>query len=190
MAVGGAEAPGAGSANVVVADNTPPAHAAPANPSPASATRQGSAASPGGPLPPVSTQPVQAKTEAYGPALSRYITHKFSGGQNIIPAYLISKEIEDAVRGAVRQTSGASYLALSPDLHRQLITAMKNVISNVAPHSLPPVILAPMDIRRFMRKLIERDFPDLAVLSYQELDPGANVQPLERIKFVTQLSAA
>jgi type III secretion protein V len=123
-------------------------------------------------------------------ALSRYITHKFSGGQNIIPAYLISKEIEDAVRGAVRQTSGASYLALSPDLHRQLITAMKNVISNVAPHSLPPVILAPMDIRRFMRKLIERDFPDLAVLSYQELDPGANVQPLERIKFVTQLSAA
>jgi type III secretion protein V len=123
-------------------------------------------------------------------ALSRYITHKFSGGQNIIPAYLISKEIEDAVRGAVRQTSGASYLALSPDLHRQLITAMKNVISNVTPHSLPPVILAPMDIRRFMRKLIERDFPDLAVLSYQELDPGANVQPLERIKFVTQLSAA
>jgi hypothetical protein len=128
--------------------------------------------------------------EALRGALSRYITHKFSGGQNIIPAYLISKEIEDAVRGAVRQTSGASYLALSPDLHRQLITAMKNVISNVAPHSLPPVILAPMDIRRFMRKLIERDFPDLAVLSYQELDPGANVQPLERIKFVTQLSAA
>jgi type III secretion protein V len=123
-------------------------------------------------------------------ALSRYITHKFSGGQNIIPAYLISKEIEDAVRGAVRQTSGASYLALSPDLHRQLITAMKNVISSVAPHSLPPVILAPMDIRRFMRKLIERDFPDLAVLSYQELDPSANVQPLERIKFLTQLSAA
>ena len=99
-------------------------------------------------------------------------------------------KVEDAVRGAVRQTSGASYLALSPDLHRQLITAMKNVISNVAPHGLPPVILAPMDIRRFMRKLIERDFPDLAVLSYQELDPGANVQPLERIKFVTQLSAA
>jgi type III secretion protein V len=129
-------------------------------------------------------------TEHMRGALSRYITHKFSGGQNIIPAYLISKEIEDAVRGAVRQTSGASYLALAPDLHRQLITAMKSVISNIASHSLPPVILAPMDIRRFMRKLIERDFPDLAVLSYQELDPSANVQPLDRIKFITQLSAA
>lgn len=122
-------------------------------------------------------------------ALSRYITHKFSGGQNLIPAYLISKEIEDAVRGAVRQTSGASYLALSPDIHRQLITSMKNVIGNVSHHALPPVILAPMDIRRFMRKIVERDFPDLAVLSYQELAPYANVQPLERVKLVSQIAS-
>jgi type III secretion protein V len=130
-------------------------------------------------------------TEHMRGALSRYITYKFSGGQNIIPAYLISKEIEDAVRGAVRQTNGASYLALSPDLHRQLITSMKNVIRNIGQqHSIPPVVLAPMDIRRFIRKLTERDFPDLAVLSYQELEPSANVQPLERIKFMTQLSAA
>jgi type III secretion protein V len=123
-------------------------------------------------------------------ALSRYITHKFSAGQNIIPAYLIAKEIEDAVRGAVRQTSGASYLALSPDVHRQLITSMKNVVGNVSQHAMPPVMLAPMDIRRFMRKIVERDFPDLPVLSYQELAPHANVQPLERIKLVMQISAA
>jgi len=122
-------------------------------------------------------------------ALSRYITQKFSGGQNIIPAYLVSKEIEDVVRGAVRQTSGASYLALSPDVHRQLIAAIKGVIGNVGQHTLPPVILAPMDIRRFMRKIVERDFPDLAVLSYQELTPSANVQPLERIKLAAPRAA-
>ena len=122
-------------------------------------------------------------------SLGRYITHKFSGGQNVIPAYLIAKEIEDAVRGAVRQTSGASYLALSPDIHRQLIASMKTVVGNISQHTLPPVVLAPMDIRRFMRKIVERDFPDLAVLSYQELTPNANVQPLERIKMVAQLNA-
>ena len=122
-------------------------------------------------------------------SLGRYITHKFSGGQNVIPAYLIAKEIEDAVRGAVRQTSGASYLALSPDIHRQLIGSMKSVVGSISQHALPPVLLAPMDIRRFMRKIVERDFPDLAVLSYQELTPAANVQPLERIKMVAQLNA-
>ena len=129
-------------------------------------------------------------TEHIRGALSRYITHKFSGGQNVIPAYLVAKEIEDAIRGAVRQTSGASYLALSPDLHRQIITSMKKTIGNVEHHTLPPVLLAPMDIRRFMRKIVERDFADLPVLSYQELEPSSNVQPLERIKLVTQLSAA
>lgn len=125
-------------------------------------------------------------------ALSRYITHKFSGGQNIIPAYLISKEIEDAVRGAIRQTSGASYLALSPDVHRELIASMKAKVGNTDKAGVMPVILAPMDIRRFMRKIIERDFPSLAVLSYQELTPSANIQPLERIRMSQQgqLSAA
>jgi type III secretion protein V len=128
-------------------------------------------------------------------ALSRYITHKFSGGQNIIPAYLISKEIEDAVRGAIRQTSGASYLALSPDVHRELIGSMKRVVGPGGGGAASPVVLAPMDIRRFMRKIIERDFPGLAVLSYQELTPSANIQPLERIKMLgqgstRQLSAA
>ncbi|MBC8129915.1 MAG: FHIPEP family type III secretion protein, partial [Rhizobiaceae bacterium] len=119
-------------------------------------------------------------------ALSRYITHKFSGGQNIIPAYLISKEIEDAVRGAVRQTSGASYLALAPDIHRELISSMKSIVGTGGQQGMAPVILAPMDIRRFMRKIVERDFPSLAVLSYQELTPSANIQPLERIKMAHQ----
>ncbi len=64
-------------------------------------------------------------TEHLRSALNRSITHKFSGGQARIPAYLLSKTIEDEVRGAIRQTSGASYLALSPDTHRKLIAALK-----------------------------------------------------------------
>ncbi|MGH0000436.1 type III secretion system export apparatus subunit SctV [Pseudovibrio ascidiaceicola] len=121
-------------------------------------------------------------TEHIRMALSRYITHKYSAGQHIIPAYLIDKDIEDEVRGAIRQTSGASYLALSPDTHRQLITVMRSAIGdNLAHNGIAPVILVPMDIRRFFRKVIERDYADLAVLSFQELAPNANIQPLEKI---------
>jgi type III secretion protein V len=128
-------------------------------------------------------------TEHVRAALGRYITYKFSGGQNVIPAYLLTKEIEDTVRGAVRQTSGASYLALAPDAHRQIIAAMKAMIGPLGQGAQAPVILAPMDVRRFMRKIVERDFPDLAVLSYQELAPNANVQPLDRIRLTAQVAA-
>ena len=55
---------------------------------------------------------------------------------------------------------------------------------------MPPVVLAPMDIRRFVRKVIEREFPQLAVLSYQELSPSASIQPLERVKLAKQIRTA
>jgi type III secretion protein V len=38
-----------------------------------------------------------------------------------------------------------------------------------------------MDIRRYMRKLIEQDLHDLQVVSYQELTAEVNIQPLARI---------
>ncbi len=121
-------------------------------------------------------------TEHVRGALNRYITHKFSGGQNVIPAYLLDKEIEDEVRAAVRQTAGATYLALSPDFHARFIDALKRSAGDLSRHTLTPVVLTAMDIRRFMRKMVERDFPELPVLSFQELSPTVNVQPLERIK--------
>ena len=90
--------------------------------------------------------------------------------------------MEDEVRGAVRQTSAASYLALSPDFHRRLMEALKASIGDLSGHALTPVLLAPMDIRRFMRKIVERDFPELAILSFQELAPDVSIQPLDRIR--------
>ena len=125
-------------------------------------------------------------TEHVRAALGRYITYKFSDGQNLIPAYLLSKELEDEIRGAVRQTSGASYLALAPDVHRQISASVKRAVGDLSQHSAAPVLMAPMDIRRFVRKIVEREFPNLPVLSYQELTPEANIQPLERIRMVKQ----
>jgi type III secretion protein V len=121
-------------------------------------------------------------TEHVRGALSNYITYKFSAGQNVIPAYLMAKEVEDEIRGAVRQTSGSSYLALSPDVHRSIIASMKETIGEISAHTVRPVLMAPMDIRRFTRRIIERDFSDLPVLSYQELAASANIQPLDRIR--------
>jgi type III secretion protein V len=120
-------------------------------------------------------------TEHVRCALGRYISYKFSGGQNVVPVYLLTKEVEDEIRGAVRQTSGATYLALSPEVHRQLIAAVKATLGDLNRHAMTPVIMAPMDIRRFVRKIVERDFPTMAVLSYQELTPDVNIQPLARI---------
>jgi type III secretion protein V len=38
-----------------------------------------------------------------------------------------------------------------------------------------------MDVRRYVKKVIELEVPDLPVLSYQELTQEINIQPLAKI---------
>jgi type III secretion protein V len=59
---------------------------------------------------------------------------------------------------------------------------MRNVIQPTPPSGQPPVLLTGIDVRRFARKLIEGEFPELPVVSYQEIVPEIRIQPLGRVQ--------
>jgi type III secretion protein V len=115
-------------------------------------------------------------------ALSRYISYKFSGGQNIIAAYLLDPSLEEMVRKSVRQTSAGSYLAMDPQNVRRIIGTVKSTIGDLTNIPQKPVLIVSVDIRRYFRKMIERDYYELPVLSFQELSSEINIQPLGRLK--------
>jgi len=121
-------------------------------------------------------------TEYVRSSLKRHISHKYSSGQNILPAYLLAPAVEDAVRGGIRQTSAGSYLALDPGISKKLVEMIKRTVGDLAASTQKPVLLTSMDIRRYLRKMIEQDLYDLPVLSYQELTQDINIQPLARIE--------
>ena len=120
-------------------------------------------------------------TEYVRSTLKRHISYKYSSGQNILPAYLLAPSIEDTVRGAVRQTSAGSYLSLDPAVSKRLVESIKKTVGDIGGNAQRPVLLTSMDIRRYLRKMIEQDLYDLPVLSYQELTQEINIQPLARI---------
>lgn len=120
-------------------------------------------------------------TEYVRSTLKRHISHKYTSGQNVLPAYLLAPSIEDTVRGAVRQTSAGSYLALDPATSKRLVESIRKAVGDLSASAQRPVLLTSMDIRRYMRKMIEQDLYDLPVLSYQELTQEINIQPLARI---------
>jgi hypothetical protein len=91
---------------------------------------------------------------------------------------LLDPEIEDMVRAAIKQTSAGSYLALDPDSVQLILHSMRTTIAPTPPGGQPPVLLTAIDVRRFVRKLIEGEFPDLSVVSYQEIVPEIRIQPL------------
>ncbi len=121
-------------------------------------------------------------TEYVRVAMKRHISFRHSAGQNVLPAYLLAPGVEDTVRGAIRQTSGGSYLALDPATSRKLLENIKQTVGDLARSMHKPVLLTSMDIRRYMRKMIEQDLYDLPVLSYQELTAEINIQPLARVE--------
>ncbi|MDR1945582.1 MAG: type III secretion system export apparatus subunit SctV [Desulfovibrio sp.] len=121
-------------------------------------------------------------TEQVRGALKRQISYMHSGGLNILPVVLLNPDVEDMVRKAVRQTSSGAYLALAPESSRAFIDALHRETDAALARKQAPVLLTSMDIRRYVRRLIEPDFYDLPVLSYQELTPEITTQPVARIK--------
>ncbi|MEJ0017908.1 MAG: type III secretion system export apparatus subunit SctV [Acetobacteraceae bacterium] len=120
-------------------------------------------------------------TEYVRGALKRQICYRYSSGMNILPAYVLTPELEDTVRNAIRQTSAGSYLALDPRITKQIVDKVRKAMGDVARQPRKPVLLTSMDIRRYMRKIIEVECADLPVLSYQELTTEIAVQPLAKV---------
>ena len=116
--------------------------------------------------------------------LKRQISSKYCDANNILPAYLLSSSIEDSIRAAVRQTSSGSYLELDPETSKRIINSIKRTVGKINTQGNKAVLLTYMDIRRYVRKLIEQELYDLAVLSFQELTPEHNIQPLARVEIL------
>lgn len=114
-------------------------------------------------------------------SLKRYISYKYSSGQNILPSYLLAPDVEETIRGSIRQTSAGSYMALDPAVAQKFVARCKQSIGELRPGRARPVIVVSMDIRRYVRKLIEMELYEVPVLSYQELTQEITVQPLDRI---------
>ena len=114
--------------------------------------------------------------------LKRYISYKYSSEQNLLSAYLLDEELEETVRGGIRQTSSGNYLALNPPVTQRLVSQTKSLVGDITRLEHKPVIVTAMDIRRYVRKIIEIELYDLAVLSFQELTQEVTVQPLGKIE--------
>lgn len=120
-------------------------------------------------------------TEYVRSSLKRYVSYKYSNGKNMLPVYLLDQDVEDTIRGGIRQTSAGSYLALDPSTSARFVENVKNSVGKIGHLEHKPVLITSMDIRRYVRKLLELEVYDLAVLSHQELTEEITVQPLGRI---------
>jgi len=120
-------------------------------------------------------------TEEVRAGLCRYITHKYASASGDLAVYLVDSEVENTIAGAVRERPEGSYLSLAPQMTREFLDAVGDEVRADVDAGRAPILLTDQRVRRYIKRLVSLELPQVVVLSFQELDPAMRVQPLGRI---------
>jgi type III secretion protein V len=118
-------------------------------------------------------------TEFVRAQLRRSITFSLIGSGRELAVMLLDSPLEETIRAAVQRTPAGSFLSLSPAAARDVVQAVRRASASW-PSPGRPVLLTQPDIRRFVRKLLEVELPELDVVSSVELVPDVTVRAVTR----------
>ncbi|MEX3640082.1 type III secretion system export apparatus subunit SctV [Paraburkholderia sp. BR14320] len=111
--------------------------------------------------------------------LGPFLAHRAAGAGRQLPAVLFDLPVEQHIRQAIKQTPTGNFLALPPDEMGSLIDQIQSCVGDTPRDSV--ALVTSMDIRRYVRRMIEARLDWLAVYSYQELGEHVELQPLGRV---------
>lgn len=133
---------------------------------------------------------VLALTEQVRVGLKSKICYHISRGRPLLFVYRLDPEFEDMFRNSIRQSASGAYLAMDPALSQRVLEAARAHLGNLPAGAQRPVIITDGEIRRFVKKLLDFAVPDIAVLSYDQLTPQMNLQPLGMISAASSAQIA
>lgn len=125
----------------------------------------------------------QARVERVRHALNGQITRMFARGREVLPVFSLDPKIETLLSDAIEHTSAGPFLHLDPALAQDVLAAVRESLSAAGRGAGEvPILMTVPDARRYMRKLVELEFPWLHVLSRQDLEPGTRVESIAAIR--------
>lgn len=127
------------------------------------------------------TKDTDTLTEYVRQALGRQISRTLSPEGKPVPALTLDRSVEEAVEKSLQQMEQGTFLAMEPKIAEGILAALKSELNRLPPGQGTPVVLASPLVRFYFKRLIERAFPQLAVVSYNELDPDLTVDVLGRV---------
>ncbi len=112
--------------------------------------------------------------------LKRTITRKFcDNGQ--MKVMTLDGETERLIASNLIKGERGIYLALSPDIMQKLISKLSENVKKFNELSQPPILLTSHVIRLYVYRLIEQFFPNIYVLSFNEIANNVQIQAVGNI---------
>ena len=112
--------------------------------------------------------------------LKRTITRKFcENGQ--MKVMTLDGEAERLIASNLIKGERGIYLALSPDVMQRFISKLSENVKKFSDLSQPPILLTSHVIRLYVYRLIEQFFPNVYVLSFNEIANNVQIQAVGNI---------
>ena len=127
------------------------------------------------------TKDTDILTEYVRQAMARYITKKYVSG-DVLEAITLSPEVEEKIMNSIQKTEQGSFLNLPPDYLQKLINNLSNILEKLVSVSAQPIVICSPIVRLYFRRLIENIFPDVVVLSYNEILPSVQIKTVGMVE--------
>jgi len=115
------------------------------------------------------TKDLEVLTEYVRFSLGRSICNGLVDDNGIITIITLAPEVENIISSNIQKSIQGSFPAVDPDTTGKILNSIKTNINTIYFHNNQPVILVSPKIRPAFRRLIEMVFPNIFVLSLNEI---------------------
>ncbi|MFD1357556.1 flagellar biosynthesis protein FlhA [Fictibacillus halophilus] len=122
------------------------------------------------------TKDTDLLTEYVRQGLSRQISKSYVAENEPLHVITLGGSVEKKIADSVQQTEHGNYLSLDPHDSQSIFDSITRELESGRSFDQSIVILCSPAVRMYVRQLIERYLPDVAVLSYNELEPELEVK--------------
>jgi flagellar biosynthesis protein FlhA len=99
---------------------------------------------------------------------------------------VLDAPVEEMFRRSLREIASGTGGALNPEHARTLGLALEAATARMLKAGRAPCVIASPDVRRYVRAFAERRCPQLAVISFREIEPDVTLKPFETISFTSE----
>jgi type III secretion protein V len=111
-------------------------------------------------------------------ALSRQLTLRYGGTGKQLRGAVLGPRLEALIRASIKQTAHGSFLVIAQEQTQEIFPQLEKLLE-AEPRAC---VLTSMALRRYVKKMIDKRFPTLPVLSMQEIEPAATLVPLATLE--------
>ncbi|WP_449619395.1 flagellar biosynthesis protein FlhA [Robertmurraya sp. Marseille-Q9965] len=115
-------------------------------------------------------------TEYTRQALARQITNQYSSNGQTLKVVTVSGKVEKIIADGVQTTEHGNYLSIDPSVSQTILESIANQVEQLSLMEQTPIVLCSPAVRMYIRQLTERYFPQIPILSYNELEANVEVQ--------------